>query len=100
MPRCPVEAGVYGTQENRAMADEVQTIRSINWREVFPFTNLFKAFRVAVHPSKLFLALAALLLIYFAGPVLAASWPQQYMVQAQDDMWRPNPHGPLASPRG
>jgi hypothetical protein len=63
------------------MADEAQTIRSINWREVFPFTNLFKAFRVAVHPSKLVLALAALLLIYFGGRLLDVCWPEKYMVQ-------------------
>src|SRR3954463_8653822 len=81
MPRCPVEAGVYGTQENRAMADEVQTIRSINWREVFPFTNLFKAFRVAVHPSKLVLALAALLLIYTGGRILDGIWAKDHLVK-------------------
>jgi hypothetical protein len=60
------------------MADEAQTIRSINWREVFPFTNLFRAFRVAVHPSKLLLALAALLLIYAGGRALDAVWPDRY----------------------
>ena len=60
------------------MADEAQTIRSINWREVFPFTHLFRAFRVAVHPSKLLLALAALLLIYLGGRVLDGVWPERY----------------------
>ena len=54
------------------MADEAQTIRSINWREVFPFTNLFKAFRVAVHPSKLVLALTAGLYRAFPG---RPDWP-------------------------
>jgi hypothetical protein len=83
------------------MADEAQTVRSINWREVFPFTNLFKAFRVAVHPSKLFLALAALLLIYFGGRILDVCWPEKYMVQSTDyEMWRPNPYGTDTSPRG
>jgi hypothetical protein len=60
------------------MADEAQTIRSINWREVFPFTHLFRAFRIAVHPSKLLLALAALLLIYAGGRTLDAVWPEKY----------------------
>ena len=60
------------------MADEAQTIRSINWREVFPFTHLFRAFRIAVHPSKLLLALAALLLIYLGGRVLDGVWPEKY----------------------
>lgn len=62
------------------MADEAQTqmIRSINWREVFPFTHLFRAFRIAVHPSKLLLALAALLLIYLGGRVLDGVWREDY----------------------
>src|SRR6476659_3280760 len=63
------------------MADEAQTIRSINWREVFPFTNLFKAFRVAVHPSKLVLALTALLLLYLVGRVLDGLWANDQLVQ-------------------
>jgi hypothetical protein len=63
------------------MADEAQTVRSINWREVFPFTNLFKAFRVAVHPSKLVLALTALLLIYFGGRILDGLWVDKHLVQ-------------------
>jgi hypothetical protein len=66
------------------MADEAQTIRSINWREVFPFTNLFKAFRVAIHPSKLVLALAALLLIYFGGRILDGLWVDKHLVQPSD----------------
>ena len=56
------------------MADEPLTIRGINWRETFPFTNLFRAFRVAIHPSKLVLALAALLLLYVGGRVLDGLW--------------------------
>src|SRR5688500_8896048 len=60
------------------MADEAQTIRAINWREVFPFTNLFRAFRIAVHPSKLVLALAALLVLYLGGRIMDAVWPAQH----------------------
>ena len=61
------------------MADDAQTqtIRAINWREVFPFTHLFRAFRIAVHPSKLLLALSALLLIYLGGRVLDGAWPDK-----------------------
>lgn len=63
------------------MADEAQQqIRSINWREVFPFTHLFRAFRIAVHPSKLVLALVALLLIYFGGRLLDVVWADKYLV--------------------
>ena len=68
------------------MADEVQTIRSINWREVFPFTHLFRTFRIAVHPSKLLLALAALLLIYAGGRALDGVWRDDHLAkQAEFD---------------
>jgi hypothetical protein len=66
------------------MADEAQTIRSINWREVFPFTHLFRAFRIAVHPSKLLLALAALLLIYSGGRLMDKVWPDRYSSTATE----------------
>jgi hypothetical protein len=59
------------------MADEPLTIRGINWRETFPFTNLFRAFRIAIHPSKIVLALVMLLLLYSGGRVLDALWPVQ-----------------------
>jgi len=61
------------------MADESQTtIRAIDWKALFPFLNLFKAFRVAIHPSKLILGLAALLLIYAGGRVMDAVWPDTH----------------------
>lgn len=57
------------------MADEQpQTIRAIHWRDVFPFLNLFRAFRVAIHPSKLVLGLLALLTIYAGGRILDGFW--------------------------
>lgn len=62
------------------MADESQSnapivLRSINWREVFPFTNIFRGFRIAVHPSKLVLGLLALLTLYIGGRTLDWIWP-------------------------
>jgi hypothetical protein len=61
------------------MADEQpQTIRAIHWRDVFPFLNLFRAFRVAIHPSKLLLALTALILIYCGGRLLDWGWLDRY----------------------
>ncbi len=56
------------------MADEQNEIRRINWKEVFGFTQLFKGWRMAVHPSKLVLALAAVLTVYCAGRVLDGVW--------------------------
>ena len=34
-------------------------LRGINWRETFPFTHIFRGFRIAIHPSKLILGLIA-----------------------------------------
>ncbi len=57
------------------MADEPLTIRGISWRHTFPFINLFRAFRVAVHPSKIVLALVALILLNLGGHLLDLLWP-------------------------
>src|SRR5438067_2384265 len=56
------------------MADEPQQIRGIDWRATFPFTHIFRAFRVARHPSKLMLGLIALLALYTGGRFLDAIW--------------------------
>jgi hypothetical protein len=56
------------------MAEEPQVIRGINWRETFPFTHIFRGFRVAVHPSKLILGLVALLALYAGGRLLDGIW--------------------------
>src|SRR5271168_2875132 len=57
------------------MADQPLTIEAINWREAFPFTNIFRAFRVAIHPSKIVLGLVALVLLYTGGRLLDGCWP-------------------------
>ena len=59
------------------MADESHVIRGINWRETFPFTQIFRAFRVAIHPTKLILGLVALLALYAGGRILDQLWPVQ-----------------------
>ena len=66
------------------MADEPLVIRGINWRETFPFTNLFRAFRVAVHPSKLVLGLILLLGIYASGRILDGIWPARHLAIANE----------------
>ncbi len=60
------------------MADEPHVLRGINWREAFPFTNIFRAFRIAIHPSKLVLALLALLVLYFGGRLLDGFWLREH----------------------
>lgn len=62
------------------MPDEAVSLRDINWRETFPFTHLFRAFRVAVHPSKLIIALVALGCLWCGGLVLDAIWNHHYEV--------------------
>jgi hypothetical protein len=54
------------------------TLAAIRWREAFPFTNLFRAFRVAIQPSKIFLGLVALLLLYVGGSLLDQCCRVQY----------------------
>lgn len=56
------------------MADDNQTLRSIDYRAAFPFTHIFRSFRIAVHPSKLLLALALLLVMYVGGRILDGIW--------------------------
>lgn len=56
------------------MADESGELRRVNWSEAFDFTFIFKSFKLAIHPSKLVLALAALLLIYGLGWLLGGIW--------------------------
>ena len=51
------------------------------WRDILQFTQIFRAFRVAIRPSKLLLALAALLFMYAGGRLLDLMWPQKYIDQ-------------------
>jgi hypothetical protein len=82
------------------MADEPLVIRGINWRETLPFTHLFRTFRIAVHPSKLALALALLLLLYIGGRVMDGVWPGAHMaapneISRYEQAWR---HGMTWTP--
>ncbi len=52
------------------MADERIELRRIHWKEVFLFTQVFKSFRMAIQPSKMVLALAAIVLLFVGGWVL------------------------------
>jgi hypothetical protein len=56
------------------MAEEQQDLRRINWSELFPFTNVFKSFRMAIHPSKLLLGLVAAFLMLASVWVLDLFW--------------------------
>ncbi len=56
------------------MADEQNELRSVRWTELFSFTHIFKCFKMAIHPSKLLLAFAAITIIFVAGNVLDGIW--------------------------
>src|SRR5437016_5209505 len=65
-------------KEIRHMADDAQSIRSLNWRELFPFLHIFRTFGIAIHPSKLVLGFALLLLVYGGGRILDWIWPTSH----------------------
>src|SRR5947199_10714168 len=53
------------------MAEEKVELRDINWRQLFPWTELFRGFQVALDPKKLLLAAAGLLVMAFGWWLLA-----------------------------
>jgi len=57
------------------------TLENIHWREVFPFTHLFRTFRLAIQPNKLVLALAAVLLCFVGGYFLDLLSGSQVVVE-------------------
>jgi hypothetical protein len=72
------------------MAEPPAEVRRINWSEVFPFTQIFRTFRMAIHPSKLGLALAGVLLTLLLGWVLDLIWSERHrpMPGEVDAFWR------------
>jgi hypothetical protein len=71
-----IPADLTFSGKDGVMADEQQELRRVNWNEVFSVTHVFKSFRMAIHLSKLGLALAAVILIGLWGFVLdlVAGW--------------------------
>lgn len=62
-------------------------VRGIDYKSTFPFTQIFRSFRAAVHPSKLILALVAMLLIYLGGSILDAIWPGRGAVPGEIELY-------------
>ena len=56
------------------MSAEGRVIRGIDWRQTFPFIQIFGSFRVAIHLSKLALGLALLFSVWIGGAVLDGIW--------------------------
>lgn len=72
------------------MADHSNTtvVRGIDYKATFPFVHLFRGFRLAIDPSKIALALAALLLLYVGGRLLDAVWLTKHQAVERFD-YRP-----------
>ncbi|HWB54160.1 MAG TPA: hypothetical protein VG722_08205 [Tepidisphaeraceae bacterium] len=66
------------------MADDGIPLGNMTFRQAFPFTHIFRSFRIATHLSKLFLALFLLLLIYGGGRFLDGVWPAHDLATAGD----------------
>lgn len=60
------------------MADHGTVVRGIDYKATFPFIHLFRGFRLAIDPTKIAMAMAALILLYLGGRVLDAVWPQNH----------------------
>ena len=56
------------------MADDQHELRRINWAQVFGFTHIFKSFKMAIHPSKLLLCLAAVVIVFLVGWAMDELW--------------------------
>ncbi|NIA07576.1 MAG: hypothetical protein GWP14_08075 [Actinobacteria bacterium] len=56
------------------MAEEKKQLCGIDWQQTFAFTNVFRSFRLAIHPSKLVLAFLGLAICFVAGLVLDRIW--------------------------
>ena len=51
-------------------------VEGVDWHSLIPSLRLFRAFRIAIGPSKLFLAMCLVVLTYLGGLVLDSVWGQ------------------------
>jgi hypothetical protein len=63
-PQLLAPSKLSGPQGESHVSNLPAQLKAIDWREALPFTNLFRGFGVAIHPSKLLLCVVAVLLIY------------------------------------
>jgi len=81
------------------MAEQPTELRRINWTEVFGFVHIFRTFRLAVHPSKVGLALVGVVATVVVGFVMDRIWQaagqsalpgeiSAYIAGADLDRWR------------
>lgn len=53
------------------------TVTAVQWPNLFEFMHIFRGFRLAINPAKIFLALMAILLLYSAGRLFDFVWGPQ-----------------------
>jgi hypothetical protein len=77
------------------MADQDYRVKleAIDWRAALPFLRLFGAFRMAIQPGRLMLALMLVLLVYLGGTAMDFAWgprvyPNEVQAYAQMDAQR------------
>lgn len=72
------------------MPEQPAELRRINWSSSFAFTQLFRTFKMAIHPGKLGLALAGLLLFGLWGYLLDTIWLDRHQPVAAevDAFWQ------------
>src|SRR5581483_642735 len=78
--------------KERSMVNEKVEGREMTWRTLFPWTELFRGFQVALDLNKLLLAAAGIVVMAFGWWVLAwgfgsayatqPNWPEQYITKA------------------
>ncbi len=63
-----------GLLKGTVMADEQSVVRNVSWNEVFSFSHILKSFKMAIHPSKIILALLAIILTCALGVLMDKVW--------------------------
>src|SRR5580658_3985283 len=56
------------------MPGDGQVVRGIDWKQTFPFIQIFSSFKIAIHLSKMALGLALLLAVWCGGVILDGIW--------------------------
>lgn len=73
------------------MPEQPAEVQRINWSSCFAFTQLFRTFKMALHPGKLGLALVAILAVGLWGTVLDGVWKLGHQRPLHDEVnayWR------------
>ncbi len=66
------------------MAEEKVEVREVSWRQLVPWTELFRGFQVALEPNKLLLAAAGIFVMAFGWWLLAVIFSSGYKSEPPD----------------